>query len=280
MINREFTRIIAFYTAGVVVVLYVMWVLLQLALPEAHINIVHALASAFGINLPDDMLQDSSSGLRAFAVIVIISVLSLGLVVLNVFFGAVITTIFIRPRVNMVTSARGVLSVKWNPASPYVLVRLASFHRHGLADVRLSVMLTVQETRATPEGDDTFVSFFPIENFTPQRILVMKPKMPWSIAVPADAHLSNSMTKDYHFHPGEPITQSFSAGKNFKHVKRSLDILIQGVDTKSYTEFVIHRKTDIDEQDGDKYTLHLHRGAFKSLPLEIAGPELLEQYVD
>jgi hypothetical protein len=278
--NREFLKLTAFYTAGVVVVLYLMWVLLSLALPEAHLNVIHALSTAFGINLPDDIFVSTGSGVRAIAVIFIISALSIGLIVLNVFFGAVITTHFIRPRVNVLTSSYGVLSATWNSAMPYVLVRLSNFHKHELADVRLSVVLTVQETREITGGTEDFMATLPVEHFTPQRILVMRPKMPWTIAVPGDALLSSSLTKDYHFKPGEPIEKSFSKDKKILYVRRTLEILIQGIDTKSYAEFVLHRKILIDEQQGENYFLRLHRGAFKSLPLQITNPADLEECVD
>lgn len=102
--------------------------------------------------------------------------------------------------------------------------------------------------------------------------------MPWTIAVPADALLSNSLTKDYHFKPGEPIAHSFSAGKKIKNVERSLQILIRGTDTSSYSQFVIHRKISIDSQVGDAYAMHLHRGSFKSLPLRISDKGDLELF--
>lgn len=275
--KKDFVRIISLYTASIIAVLYLMWLLLGFALPEANLDIIRALSTAFGINLPDDIFVNTNMGLRAIAVISIISILSIGVIVLNVFFGAIITTYFIRPRVALLTSSFGVLSTTWNAEKPYVLTRLSNFHKHELADVQISAVLTVQETRETPQGDDVFMAFLPVEHFTPQKILVMRPRMPWSIAVPADMLLSSSMTKDYHFRPGEPVLHSFSKGKKIKNVRRTLEFLIQGIDTHSYSSFVIHRRIPVDEQDGDKYVLHLHRGAFKSLPLEIEDAADLEK---
>lgn len=278
--NKEFIKLTGFYAGGVIVVLYLMWLLLGFALPEANLNVVHALSTVFGINLPDDISVSNGMGFRTIAVITIISLLSIFLIVLNVFFGAVVTTRFIRPRINLLTSSYGVLSTSWNNAAPYVLVRLSNFHKGDLADVTISVVLTVQETRETALGEEDFMATLPIELCTPQRILVMRPHMPWSIAVPADMLLSSSMTKDYVFKPGEPIAHSFSTGKKIKYVWRTLEILIQGIDTHTYSNFVVHKTIRIDEQREGEYTLHLHRGAFKSLPLHIFDPADLEECVD
>lgn len=280
MWSKDFIKITGMYTVGVIVVFSMIWALLDIAIPEANLNVVRALSTAFGINLPEDLVVDTTMGIRAILVIGVISFLSIGLIVLNVFFGAIITARFIHPRVNLVTSTRGVLSTKWNAAMPYVLVRMSNFHKADLVDVQISVVLTVEEVRDTPSGPEQFLCYLPVENFTPPRILIMARQMPWSIAVPGDALLSNSLTKDYHFKPGEPITRSFSAGKTALAAKRSLQILIQGTDTQSYSLFVISRKIEIDEQVGGKYTLHLHRGSFKSLPLHITDARDIEQYAD
>lgn len=276
--RKEFFKITTLYAVGVVVFFYLVWSLLSITLPEARLDLVKALSTSFGINLPDDMMVKANMGVRTVAVVGIITTLSIGLIVLNVFFSAIITARLIQPRVNLITSMRGVLSVKWNATMPYMLVRLSNFHKYDLADVKLSVVLTIEEVRSNGVKGEQFLSYLPINDFTPPRILFMAPRMPWSIAVPADTLLSNSMVKDYHFKPGEPITRSFSAGKKLDSCKRTLQILIQGMDTNSYTQFVIHRKIPIDEQMGDKYTLHLHRGTFKSLPLQITDASELEKF--
>lgn len=278
--NTDFIKITSLYAAGVIIFFYLVWSLLGLALPEANLDLVRALSTSFGINLPDNLMVETKMGVKALAVVVIISVLSIGLIVLNVFFGAIITSRFIHPRIRFPTSSRGVLSTKWNAALPYVLVRMSNFHKADLVDIRLSAMLIVEETLGEWGNSEQFLCNLPISEFSPQRILVMAPKMPWSIAVPADMKLSNSLTKDYHFKPGEKIISSFVAGKKLNSVKRTLQILVQGTDTQSYSTFVIHRKIPIDEQKGDQYTLHLHKGSFKSLPLHIFDEKELEQYAD
>ncbi len=278
--NKDFLKITTLYTFGVIFFFYLIWSLLALALPEANLNLVRALSTSFGINLPEDMIVETGMGIKAVAVVMIIAILSIGLIVLNVFFSAIVTARFIHPRVALITSTRGVLSTKWNAEKPYVLVRMSNFHKADLVDVQLCVVLTVEETRKTENGNEQFLSYLPINEFTPPRILLMAPRMPWSIAVPGDILLGNSLVKDYHFKPGEPITKSFSAGKKLLSAKRTLQILIQGLDTRSHANFVIYRKIEIDEQDGENYTLHLHRGSFKSLPLHIQSALELEQYVD
>jgi hypothetical protein len=196
-----------------------------------------------------------------------------------VFFSAIITARFIRPRVNLITSERGVLSTTWNAEMPYVLVRMSNFYSSDLVDVKLDAVLAVEETRIIDGKEDEFRSYMPIESFTPRHILVMSQKMPWSIAVPGDMYVGNSLNKSYHFRPGKPITQSFTPGRKAHKVKRTLQVLIQGTDAHTYSSFVIQREILIDSQDGDNYTLHLHKGAFKSLPLHITDPADLEQYV-
>lgn len=276
MFNKDFFKITAFYAAGVVTFFYLFWTLLELALPGAKLDLVQALAGAFGINMPDSFSVEVDGGEQAAILVALIVIMSLGLIVLNVFFSAVITARLIQPRVALITSSRGVLSSTWNSVHPYMLVRLSNFHKTNLIDVTLQVVLTVEEVRSNGGASEQFRTYLPIEHFTPKNILFMEPRMPWTIAVPADALLSNSLTKDYHFKPGEPIAQSFTPGKKIDSVERSLQILIRGTDASSYAPFVIHRKITIDTQVGDAYALHLHRGSFKSLPLRISDKGDLE----
>ncbi|MDD9900148.1 MAG: hypothetical protein OXT65_04145, partial [Alphaproteobacteria bacterium] len=278
--NKEFVKITTFYTIGIIVVFYMIWAMLDIVLPEANLNLLRALSTAFGVNLPDDILVNTEMGMRAVMVTAVIALLSILLIILNVVFGAVITTHLIRPRVNIILSRKGVLSHKWNTDMPYALVRMCNFHSGDLANIRLTVALTVHERRIVDGKEDEYMTFLPIEQFTPPNILIMLKKTPWSIAIPADAFLSNSMTKDYHFKPGQEITKSFSTGKKFIRCDRKLEILIQGMDTRSYSRFIIHHKIPVDTQDGENYTLHLHRGTFKSLPMNIDDPNELEQYRD
>lgn len=275
--TKDFLKITGLYILAVGLAFGLIWALLDIALPEANLNLIRALSTAFSINLPENMVAGDAADIKAFSVMFVIALLSLGLIVLNVFFGAVVTARFIHPRIELVTSAKGALSTTWNSGKPYILVRMANFHKADLADVHLSVVLTVEETR---DNGEEFLCYLPVNDYTPPRVLVLAQKTPWSIAVPADAHLGNSITKDYHFAPGAPIEKSFAVGKNAVAVRRTLEILIQGVDTRSHAPFVIHRKIAVDEQKNGQYTLHLHRGGFKSLPLRIEDAGALEQYAD
>lgn len=278
MFSKDFFKITAMYAAGVVTFFFVFWNLLEVALPGAKLDLVQALAGAFGINMPDSFSVEVDGGQQAAILVGLIVIMSLGLIVLNVFFSAVITARLIQPRVALITSSHGVLSTTWNSERPYMLVRLSNFHKADLIDVSLQVVLTVEEVRSNGVKGEQFRTYLPIEHFTPKSILFMEPRMPWTIAVPADAVLSNSLTKDYHFKPGEPVAHSFTPGKKIDSMERSLQILVRGTDTSSYSPFVIHRKILIDSQVGDAYALHLHRGSFKSLPLRIEDKSDLEQF--
>lgn len=278
--KKDFLKITTTYALCTVAFFYAVWTFIGFALPEARLDLVQALAGAFGINLPNNFSYEPQDQLHAVVVVVTIVVLSLGLIVLNVFFSAIITARLIQPRIALITSSRGVLSGKWNAERPHVLVRLSNFHKSDLVDVTLEAVLTVEEVRSNGIKGEQFLCYLPIPEFTPKGILFMAPRMPWTIAVPADIKLGNSLTRDYHFQPGQPVTASFSPGKKIERVTRTLQILIRGTDTASYAPFVIHRKIPIDTQEGDVYTLHLHRGSFKSLPLHIDDTGELEQYAD
>jgi hypothetical protein len=274
--KKDFFKITLLYTFGVIGFFYTVWTLGGYIMPEAKMDAVRAVSMSFGIILPDEVLKETSS-LPGLAV-VLITILSLGLIILNVFFSAVVTARLIQPRIAVITSSRGVLSTKWNAEMPHVLVRLSNFHRKNLVDLTLDIVLTVEEVRSNGIKHEQFLCYLPISEFTPKSILLMQPHMPWSIAVPADKLLSNSLTKDYHFKPGEPIKHSFSPGKELESCKRMLHILIRGTDTGSNARFVIDRKILVDEQIGERYVLHLHRGAFKSLPLFIDDEGELELF--
>ncbi|MDE1153979.1 MAG: hypothetical protein PW788_15720 [Micavibrio sp.] len=120
MFQKDFFKITGLYTIGILITFYVCWSMLRMALPEAHLDLLTTLTTAFGVNLPNDMPLNMNTEARTAAVVFIIALLSIGLVVLNVFFGAIVTARFIRPRVNLVTSQRGVLSTTWNAANPYM----------------------------------------------------------------------------------------------------------------------------------------------------------------
>lgn len=281
MFQRDFYKITAIYTLGIIITFGVCWVLLLLAIPDSGLDIITTLTTAFGVNLPNDMPIDLSTRFRTAAVIFIIAVLSIGLVILNVFFSAIITARFIRPRVALLLSHGGVLSTTWNTTWPYALVRMANFYKADLVNVEVDVSLLVEETHIVDGKPDFFRTYFPVEQYTPKRILVMEQRMPWSIAVHAESILSNSRAPRYPFRPGRAIVDSIAReGLQPAQVKRTLQILIQGTDARTYSSFVIHRNLVVDEQDGQNYTLHLHRGSFKSLPLRITDPDDLEKFAE
>lgn len=281
MIQRDFYKITAVYTLGIIITFAACWLLLLAAIPDAKLDLLTTLTTAFGVNLPNDMPINLNTQMRMAAVVLIIAALSIGLVILNVFFSAIITARFIRPRVALLTSSRGALSTTWNAAMPYVLVRMSNFYQADLVDVHLDISLLVEEEHTVDGKPDYFRTYFPVEQFTPRRILVMEQRMPWSIAVPAESILSNSRAARYPFRPGKPVVDFIAhEGKKAASVRRTLQILIQGTDARTYSSFVIHKNIPVDEQEGTNYTLRLHRGAFKSLPLRIADAADLEKFAE
>jgi hypothetical protein len=275
--KKDFLKITSVYTVGIILTYSLIWFVLQLILPDSNLNFFNVIFTALGLNIPIDFIDNAGNGIKTISVVVIISILSLGLILLNVYFGAIVTAHFIRPKIDLKTSSFGVLSTKWNIEKAHILVRMSNFHDASLVNVRINIVLSVQETRNDGTKSEDFITFLPISNFTPPHILVMEPKMPWSIAIPTDTHLSNSLTKDYHFNPGEPIKNSFSKGKNLESVKRKIEILIEGIDSKSFANFIVHRKIEVDAQSENNYTLQLYRGVFKSLPLHIDSSKDLEE---
>ena len=281
MFQRDFYKITAVYTLGIIVTFGICWILLLMAIPDSKLDIITTLTTAFGVNLPNDMPIDLNTNFRTGAVVLIISLLSIGLVILNVFFSAIITARFIRPRVALLLSSRGVLSTTWNATWPYALVRMANFYRADLVNVEVDISLLVEETHMVDGKPDMFRTYFPVEQYTPKRILIMEQRMPWSIAVHAECILSNSRAPRYPFRPGRAIVDSIArAGMVPVHVKRTLQILIQGTDARTYSSFVVHQNVVVDEQNGKDYVLHLHKGSFKSLPLRILDAADIEKFAE
>lgn len=276
--SKRLYKILTIYLVGITAIFYLIWQLLDIALPEANINLLNALSTAFGIEVPDNIMDNALDG-RMIGIILLLSVLSVGLILLHVYFEATMTAHMINPEINIITSSRGALSYKWFSGVPYVLIRLSNFHKNELMDVKVDAVLTVEETRDIGNGQtEQFLCYLPIPDVTPKNVLVMKPRAPWSIAIHGDCRLSNSLTKDYHFKPGEPILHSFSTGKKLVGAKRHIEVMISGIEPKSYARFVQHRCIAIDEMNGDTYTLHLHAGEFKSLPMHVLSADDLERF--
>lgn len=277
--GKSFWKITILYILGIAAAFATSWTLINISVPDSKFNLINALSTALGIYLPDNLAMKASFDIRTISVIIVISIISIFLILLNVYFGAIVTSYFIRPRINLAFSKFGVLSNKWNQDNIFILVRICNFNRSDLLNVRTNVMLSVEESCKSDSGDEEkFIAYFPVHDFTPPHIMIMKKKMPWTIAVPSDVFLSNSRSTNYSFSPGNAILNSFSNGKKLFSAKRTIEILIEGLDSKSYSNFIHHQSILVDEQVGDEYKLHLHRGAFKSLPLQIISPNELEQY--
>ena len=278
MQNRLF-QIISVYLLSLGIILCAMWLVLEWALPEQEgRNLLTALSTSIRMKIPDEVLGSSHS--VGFAVLQL-TVLSIALTVINVYFTAFLTSHLITPRVRLITSTRGVWTNRWDYINHHILVRMVNFQGRDLVNVEVEAVLIVEEVRENDGKEEVFVCYLPIGDvLTPRKVLILKDRSPWCISIPAKMELSNSLTKDYPFEVGKEVTQSFSHGKRLISCKRRIEILIKGVDSKAYSNFIMRRTIDVDEETRDKeYILHLHKGGFKSLPLQVDSEEDVEQYV-
>ncbi len=278
MQNRLF-HIIGVYLISLMAILLAMWGLLEWALPHQEgQNLITAISTSIRMKIPDEVLESQHSvGLA----VIQLTVLSIGLTVMNVYFTAFLTSHLITPRVRLLTSKRGVWTNHWDYINYHILIRMVNFQGRDLVNVEVSAVLIVEEIRENEGVEEVFVCYLPIEEgLTPKKVLILNDRSPWSISIPAKMKLSNSLTKDYPFEVGEEVTQSFSHGKKLICCKRRIEILIKGMDSKAYSTFIMRRTIDVDEETRDQeYILHLHKGGFKSLPLRVEDENDIEQYV-
>jgi hypothetical protein len=277
LFSKRKLKILSVYVIGVTAVFYLLWTLLDLFIPGVNVNMLNALSTAFGVQIPEEALKNPMDATMIFFMF-LLAILAVFLVYLHAYFESTITADIINPEVKLITSSRGVLSTTWNIEAPYVLVRLAHFHKTHLLDIQIKAVLTLIEKREKDGVVEDFLCYLPFPLVTPQNILVMKKNMPWSIAIPADTTLSNTLTSGYHFKVGEKFTHSFSLGKKMLACSRHLHIMITGIEPKSYAKFVQHREIAVDEMKDGQYILHLHRGSFKSLPIQIIDAADLEKF--
>jgi len=260
----------------------IIWLLLWVAVPEIELNVLNAISTAFGLELPERLIKNYTvTTLFITVAVVLVAVL---LMLVNVVFEAVVTERLINPRIDILTSERGVLSDTWNSEKQHILIRLLNFHPDDVFDVHVQCVLAVYEEFRDKDGTlDDFIAYFPVKMLTPKTILIMPSKMPWTIAIPVEQPLENSMNPDYKFDLTSGKIQSFRPAlhKNQSPVfiERTLELMITGVEPHSYAKFVKHKKISVDRLDQDGYQSFLHKGSFKSLPLKVSAKEDVEQYV-
>ncbi len=282
--NAPFFKTVGLYLVAMATILALMWLALNAFSPGAGTDLIRGVAAILNIDIPDSMVS-SSATLRGAFFVSVLTLLGVMILIVHVVFEARVTEHLIVPKVNLVTSRRGAWSNSWAPGREHILVRLVNFQGGDLVDVDIACVVSVEEKNVGKDGDeDRFICYFPVpaEAVTPARALVLEDRAPWSISVPADVKLGNSLAQDYKLDLGKPIVDSFAKAKGRKLVscKRKLEILIKGMDVDSYAGFVVLRRIDLDEQsEGGIYTLHLHKGAFKSLPLRVSSAADVEQYV-
>ncbi len=267
-----------FYVMALFAIFAILWLLLWLAVPEIELNVLNAISTAFGLELPEKLIKSySMTSLVITMAVILVAVL---LMLINVIFEAVVTERLINPKVDIITSERGVLSKTWNTERKHILIRLLNFHHIETLDMKVKCVLAVHERFKTKDGElDDFIAYFPVHELTPESVLVMRPRMPWSIAIPIDQPIGNSINPDYKFNIDGNSIQSFRKNQNPIFIERTLELMITGIEPKSYARFVKHKKILVDRLDSNGYKLILHKGDFHSLPLNVKNKADVEQYV-
>lgn len=267
-----------YYIAALFVIFFAIWALLWTAAPEIELNVLNAISTAFGLELPERLVKNYSITTLVITLsVVLVAVL---LMLVNVIFEAVVTERLINPKVDLITSERGVLSETWNKDRKHILIRLLNFHHVETLDIDVRCVLAVHEKFKTDDGGlDDFIAYFPVKELTPEGVLVMHPRMPWTIAIPVDQCIGNSINPNYSFNLEEDKVTSFREGQEPVFIERTLEIMITGIEPKSYARFVKHKKIIIDSLDENGYKLLLHKGSFQSLPLNVKNREDVENYV-
>jgi len=258
----------------------VIWILLSVALPESAENLQNVLFTTLALKVPKSLLSPHSEA-NFLIIAFFIIILTVCLIVVDIYFKAIVTAKLINPPIDLVTSSRGVLSVKWDAKKAYILVRLVNFNKSELVNVKVKAVVTVTETIKAEGGEtSTFSCYFPVTDIDPSSVLILQSRMPWSIAVPANICLENSINHGYELNVGEKITQGILPDREIILTERKIEFLISGVEPNSSSFFAIHRSVDLDRQEDGKYELLLHEGTFKDLPMHVLNRDDVEEYRD
>jgi len=258
----------------------VIWILLSIALPEGAENLQNVLFTTLALKVPKSLLSEHSE--MTFLIIAFfIVILTVCLILVDIYFKAIVTAKLINPPIDLVTSSRGVLSTKWDAKKAYILVRLVNFNKAELVNVEVKAVVTVTETIKVDNGEtSTFSCYFPVTDIDPTSVLILQSRMPWSIAVPANIRLENSINHGYELNVGKKIEQGILPDREIILTERKIEFLISGVEPSSSSFFAIHRSVDLDRQEEGKYELLLHEGTFKDLPMHVLNRDDVEEYRD
>jgi hypothetical protein len=279
---KEIMKVFRNYVFIISTLFIFIWGLLSLVLPEMKAGLSNALATTIGFDIPETLTQNSIEGL-ALLVIIVVSSLSVLILLVNVLFEAKVTAIVLNPEIDIYTSKKGCLSDTWDNKKEHILVRMLNFHQNDIVDLSVKAVVTVHEEIERQDGErEEFLCYFsiPAELIDPSEVLVLKSNIPWTIAIADDITLSNTLTSNYKMDLGEKITNAVLTGNKLISVKRELELLIKGTDPVTRSIFSINRTIKLDEQDiKGNYTLHLHRGRFKSLPMHVKTKKEVEHYI-
>ncbi len=274
-------KLFGFYVFSITSFAAIFWTLYSFARPDGASNIESTLFTSMGLKVPPELFGNE---LNIILLIVLGGTifLSIALLAINMFFSAVITAKMIKPRIEILTSHKGVLSTCWDKSKqPYILVRLINANKFDLISLKVRAVVTIEEHFKNDEGkDDKFIFYFPIDDefLDPTSIFILKSSAPWTIAVPANVKMYNSIVADYRLNIGKK-QKGVLPGYEPYFVERKMEFLIKGFEAMLSSIFTDHEEIYIDRQTGDDYELLLHDGTFKSLDVVVDDPNDIEQYM-
>ncbi len=279
-LNKHLFKLIAVYLVVILTIFSAIWALMGRIFPNFEVNLINTLSTAFNIAIPESVLQGPIP-VGTVIVLILITFLSILLIITHIYFEAILTARVIHPKVDIFTANRGVLSDKWggDDDDEHILVRMVNFHKGKLVDVNIRAVITVWELLDIGDGKtDEFLCYFPVPEVDPNNILVLTERTPWSIAIPNNIILKNSINENYLLELGRPIKKSFAGNNKVLKAKRTLEILISGVEPVASSPFTFSRSIDLDTQDGDEYILYLHKGQYVPLPMYVQDKESIEKF--
>lgn len=257
------------YVGGIIAIFVFIWILLGLLLPKLDMSLLGALSNVFGLELPEHVLDGELTPLITLVMggLIFFSIL---LLIVHVLFEAFITAQLISPTLHILTSRCGVLSTAWTKGREHILVRLLNFEKTDLVDIKILAVITVREETISPDDEiTTFMAHFPVQELTPPYLLVLHPRMPWTIAIPTDQTLKHTVNPEYKLEFGKKLEKPARKGHRLVKSERKLEILVKGRDTRTSASFSSLHKIELDRQENGEYEMFLKRGKFCDLPMHV-----------